>query len=101
MSSVGLTPGQKFRFSVFAFDNYFTGNLTDAIENMVVTLGTPRFATDGATGFASFIVPIGASGPIAVTKVAGGDAASPSQSGILLRYRDAKGAEADAVTVTP
>jgi minor extracellular serine protease Vpr len=105
MSSVGLTPGQKFSFFVLAFDNYFTGNLTDNIGDdihpMTFTLGKPRFATDGGTGFASLIVPIGASGPLPVTKVAGGDAASPSQSGILLRYRDAKGIEADAVTVTP
>lgn len=102
LADLGLTAGQKFTFSVFAFDNYFTGNLTDAIENMTFTLSTPRFATDGGTGLASFIVPIGASGSIPVRQVPGGDAASPSQSGILFMYRDAKpGFEADVVTVTP
>ena len=113
MSAVGLSAGQKFNFAVLAFDNYFTGALTDNIGNvdpktnaainpMTFTLNKPRFATDGGTGFASFIVPIGASGPIAVNKVAGGDTASPSQTGILFRYRDAKqGYEADPVTVTP
>jgi len=102
MASVGLTPGQKFTFAILAFDSYFTGALTDLIGPMTFTLNAPRFATDGATGLASFILPIGGSGPIGVTKVVGGDAASPSQSGILLRYRDAKpGAEAELVTVTP
>jgi hypothetical protein len=105
-SNIGVTPGQKFGFFVLAFDNYFTGNLTDNIGDdthpMTFTLGTPRFATNGGTGFASLIVPKGTSGSIPVTKVPGGDAASPSQSGVLLRYRDAKqGFEADVVTVTP
>ncbi|HEV8554436.1 MAG TPA: S8 family serine peptidase [Casimicrobiaceae bacterium] len=102
LSDLGLTPSQKFSFLVLAFDNYFTGALTDLIGPMTFTLGTPRFATDGGTGFASFLVPIGASESIAVNKVAGGDTASPSQSGILLLYRDAKqGFEGDAVAVTP
>jgi len=101
-TSTVLTPGQKFTFAILAFDSYFTGALTDLIGPMTFTLNAPRFATDGATGLASFILPIGGSGPIGVTKVVGGDAASPSQSGILLRYRDAKpGAEAELVTVTP
>lgn len=102
MAAVGLAPGQKFNFQVLAFDNYFTGNLTDFIGPMVVTLGTPRYSTDGGTGFVSTFVPAGGSVPITVTKVAGGAAASPSQIGILLKYRDAKpGSETDLVTVTP
>jgi hypothetical protein len=36
-------PGTTFEFSVYAFDNYFTGNQTDAIEGMTYTLDTPRF----------------------------------------------------------
>src|SRR5204862_210347 len=43
LSAVGLTPGTKFDFSVYAFDNYFSGFLTDAVENMTYTLSTPRF----------------------------------------------------------
>jgi minor extracellular serine protease Vpr len=102
MAAVGLAPGQKFNFAVLAFDNYFTGNLTDVIGTMVVTLGAPRYSTDGGTGFVSTFVPAGGSVPITVTKVAGGAAGSPSQIGILLKYRDAKpGSETDLVTVTP
>ena len=102
LADLGLTPGQKFNFSVFAFDNYFTGDLTDSIQDMTFTLSTPRFATDGGKGFGSFSIPIGASGPITITKVPGGEAASPSQIGVLFLYPDAKsGLDADAIIVTP
>ena len=106
MGAVGLTAGTKFDFSVFAFDNYFTGFLTDAIENMTYTPSTPRFVGSGipATG-----VPAGGSSTLTIQSMAGGDAASPSQTGLLLLYRDAKSTgnsslsegEADAITVTP
>jgi minor extracellular serine protease Vpr len=105
-SDIGLTATQQFNFSVFAFDNYFTGNLTDSIENMTYTLGTPKFA---AAGPATFSVPAGGSSSVSVSSVAGGAAASPSQLGILFLYRDAEGAggndpsknEAEGVPVTP
>jgi subtilisin family serine protease len=94
LAAVGLTPASKFRFSVFAFDNYFTGALTDAVENMTHTLGTPKFAVSAA----SSSVPAGGSSTLTVTQVAGGGTASPSQTGILLLYRDGRlGREADAI----
>jgi hypothetical protein len=102
MTFLGLTSTQKFTYMVMGCDNYFTGTCTDVIGPMTYTLGTPRFATDGGTGLASFIVPKGASGAVPVNTVPGGGAASPSQSGILFMYRDAKaGWGADAVTVNP
>jgi hypothetical protein len=94
LAAVGLTPASKFRFSVFAFDNYFTGALTDSVENMTHTLGTPKFAVSAA----SSSVPAGGSRTLTVTQVAGGGTASPSQTGILLLYRDGRlGREADAI----
>ena len=86
MAAVGLTAGTKFDFSVYVFDNYFTGSLTDAVEGMTYTLGTPRFTGSGipATG-----VPKGGSSTLTVQSVAGGATASPSQTGLLLMYRDA------------
>jgi subtilisin family serine protease len=106
LSALGVTPDTKFDFSVYAFDNYFTGFLTDAIEGMTYTLGSPRFFGSGipATG-----VPAGGSSTLTVDSIPGGDAASPSQTGLLLLYRDAKSTgnpalsegEADAITVTP
>src|SRR5207245_1548487 len=85
LSALGLTPGTQFNFSVFAFDNYFTGALTDAIQGMTYTLGTPRFFGSGipTTG-----VPAGATSTLMINAVPGGDVASPSQTGLLLMYRD-------------
>ena len=96
LSALGLTPASKFVFSVYAFDNYFTGALTDQIENMVFTGGTPHFsATSGS-------VPANGSATLTITSNPAGATASPSQTGLLLMYRDLKpGAEADAVTITP
>lgn len=99
LSALGLNPSSQFDFSVFAFDNYFTGNLTDAIVNMTYTPSTPRFTASGvpATG-----VPVGGNSTVNIQAVPGGGVASPSQLGILLMYRDARTQrEADAITVIP
>jgi subtilisin family serine protease len=98
-SDIGITSGtQKFRFSVLALDNYFTGVLKDSIVGMTHTLDVPKYALAGS----SFNLGVGVSGSVAVSAVAGGDVASPSQTGFLLQYRDGKaGREADLVTVTP
>ena len=98
LAAVGLTPGTQFDFSIYAFDNYFTGNLTDAIENMTHTPGTPRFAASAQTTS----VPAGGHTTLTVQAVPGGDIASPSQPGLLLMFRDAKPRrEATAVNITP
>ncbi len=106
MAAVGLTPSTKFDFAVYAFDNYFTGFLTDAIEGMTYTASTPKFV---GTGIPAAGVPAGGSSTLAIHSVSGGDSASPSQTGLLLLYRDAKSGgnqalsegEADAISVTP
>jgi len=95
LAAVGLSPTTKFSFGVYAFDNYFTGSLTDAIENMVFTPATPKFVTsdppvDG--------VPARSGTLLKVDDVAGGNVASPSQSGLLLMYRDAR-VEAETIAV--
>ena len=87
LGAIGLTPGAQFQFSVYAIDNYFTGNVTDAITNMTYTLGTPAFAVSGDS---SLVVPAGSKTKLSVSPVPGGDVASPSQSGLLLLYRDSK-----------
>ena len=98
LSTVGLTPGTQFTFSVLAFDNYFTGNLTDAISDMKYTLDKPRYAPSNFVP----VVPVGGSTALGISSVPGGAAASPSQSGLLLLYRDAKkGHEADTIAVSP
>ncbi|PYS20395.1 MAG: hypothetical protein DMG11_29625, partial [Acidobacteria bacterium] len=95
LSALGLNASSKFDFSVLAFDNYFTGNLTDSIVGLTYTPSTPRFVASGvpATG-----VPVGGKSTLTIQAVPGGDAASPSQTGILLMYRDAKtNHEADTI----
>lgn len=92
LAALGLTPSTKFDFSVFAFDNYFTGENTDAIENMTYTLGTPRYAAS------IDVVPAGTTREVAVQAVAGGKEASPSQIGLLLLVRNNKVAE-EAIAV--
>jgi minor extracellular serine protease Vpr len=97
LSAIGLTVNTQFDFSVFAFDNYFTGALTDAIENITYTPGVPRFV---ASGVPAAGVPVAGSSNLDIQAVAGGDVASPSQTGILLLYRDARiQREADGIRV--
>jgi len=97
LAAVGLAPGQQFDFDVLAGDNYFTGAVTDAIEGMTFTVGTPRFAASADT----IEVPAGKQASLRISAVEGGAAASPSQSGFLLLYRDALvGREADLITVS-
>jgi subtilisin family serine protease len=96
LADVGLTSTSQFKFSIFAFDNYFTGNQTDAILNMTYTLAQPRFI---ATGIPAGGVPVGGSSVLTVSAVAGGDTASPSQKGVLLLSRDAARREALPIRV--
>ncbi len=98
LSAIGLSQSSQFNFSVYAFDNYFTGNLTDAIVGMTYTADIPRFVGSGVplTG-----VPVGGRSTLSISAVAGGDTASPSQTGLLLMYRDgASEREADAIPVS-
>jgi subtilisin family serine protease len=96
LAAVGLTPTSQFAFSIYAFDNYFTGNLTDSILNMTFSLGQPRFT---ATGIPAGGVPVGGRSVLTVSSVPGGAAASPSQKGLLLLARDAGKREALPIRV--
>ncbi len=95
LAAIGLTPSSKFSFSVEAYDNYFTGNLTDSIASMSFTPQTPRYALSEYEG------PVPASDRVElhVSAPAGGDAASPSQTGFLLLYRSNEQTEAEIVTI--
>ena len=97
LSALGLKPDTQFDFSLFGCDNYFTGSCTDAIEGMTYTLGKPRFV---GSGIPTAGVPAGGSSTLTIDAVTGGDAASPSQTGLLLMYRDsATEREASAIAV--
>ncbi|MCS7055574.1 MAG: S8 family serine peptidase [Thermoflexales bacterium] len=87
---------QPFDFYVLAFDNYFTGFLTDYTEVMRVNPAYLR-ATAGVSPSA---VPAGGSSTLTISKWAYNDTESPSQLGVLLMYRDAQwGREADVITL--
>jgi minor extracellular serine protease Vpr len=97
LTDLGLTPNSMFDFSVYAFDNYFTGALTDSIEGMTYTPGSPRFF---ASGVPASGVPVGGTTVVTIQENAGGNVASPSQDGLLLLYRDAvKNNEASVIKV--
>jgi minor extracellular serine protease Vpr len=98
MAAVGLAPGAQFDFSVVAYDNYFSGLVTDEVGPMRYTAGTPRYVLGGDLG--SGTVAPGGSSTAAVTRVDGGAQASPDQSGILLLHRlDVQGGESSTVRV--
>lgn len=97
LAAIGIGPTTKISFNVLAFDDYFTGNVTDEIDGMVFTPGVPKFF---GSGLPQNGIPARRSAQLTVSKVAGGDTASPSQTGMLLLYRDAApGHEADTVNV--
>lgn len=101
MEAMGMTPPYKFDATVYAFDNYFvSGPPTDAVGPMTYTADTPRY---DASGVQSAVVPVNFTGTtLTVHAVPGGAAASPSQTGLLLMYRNARpGHEADAIGVSP
>jgi hypothetical protein len=99
MKELGMDgPATKFEFSVQAFDNYFNNSLTDSVGDMVFMGSKPRFAADRA----DFVVQPNKQVNVKVTSVPGGAAASPSQTGFLVLYRDARAqSEARDISVKP
>jgi subtilisin family serine protease len=97
-NDLGLDPSAQFQFTVEAGDNYFTGAITDVVGPMTYTLDMPRFTANPD----AFTLAPGAAGPLAIDHHVAGDAASPSQTGLLMLHTDAKkGREADLILVVP
>jgi hypothetical protein len=103
--SVGVGISAPFTFSVLAFDNYYTGNLTDLIAGMQYELDMPQNYT-----LSTFTVPAGFSGTIPVVPNNAANVYlsgpyngnSPSQIGQLLLYTNGKtGQEASVIVVQP
>jgi len=95
MSAMGLAVGTTVGIDVFAFDNYFSGNLTDEITGMLFTPGIPRF---GVVGLPFGSVASNGSATVGVTTATLPDTLS-SESGLLMMYRRNAGKEADAVRI--
>jgi subtilisin family serine protease len=95
LEAVGLAEGSQFDFDVLGVDWYFTGNVTDSIEDMTFTVGTPKY-----TSADTVEVPAFRAGSLEITAVDGGAEASPSQTGMLLLWRDGEqGREATTIQV--
>lgn len=81
--ALGITDDTTIDFEVAAFDNYFTGEQTDAVDAMTYTPSTPKFIA---------VNPPDAVRPhstvqVRTAAVPGGAEASPSQIGLLLMHR--------------
>jgi minor extracellular serine protease Vpr len=103
-ASIGVTPGQPFRFSVFAYDAYFTNDLWDCapkVGNVCTgayqyTPGAARFQVPEAQIFPT--VPAAGSEAFSWTTSAAARVASPDQIGLLFMHRNAfVGRESDHV----
>lgn len=91
-------PATPIRLTFRAYDNYFTGDLTDSIGPVTYTPALPKYAFS----LSANPVPVGGSATLTINAVPGGATASPSQTGALLLYRDARAkAESQAINVSP
>src|SRR5690606_20988230 len=77
LADLGLAEGDQFDFLVQGADWYFVNDVRDAIAAMTFTVGTPRY-----TSADTVEVPPQGTATLAVSEVAGGAAASPSQTGL-------------------
>jgi minor extracellular serine protease Vpr len=93
--SMTLAPGATIGFAVRAFDNYFTGNETDAIEGMRFTPSVPRYGLVGGP-FGSLAARSGGTVGIVETAVT---PEQSTESGVLLMYRRNADKEANAIRV--
>jgi subtilisin family serine protease len=91
---VGVTTGTSIGISAYAWDNYFTGAYTDAIENMRFKIGSPRFGATEPFG----TVPSFSRSPVPLVKT-DVPAADSSETGVLMMYRRNALIEAEAVPV--
>jgi subtilisin family serine protease len=96
LAALNVPATTKLNFAAFAFDNYFTGTTTDSILDMSFTPATPRYAVSGDS---SGVVRPLRLGRVDTLAVAGGAAASPSQTGFLVMMRRNAGKEAEVLVV--
>ena len=96
LSALGLTRGSTFDFSVLAFANYFSGTVTDMIDNQTWTVGSSTFALQG--GAEALSVPAG--GTLKVTVVRDASAGESTSTGLLFLYDNAATRDAQAVRIS-
>lgn len=89
-AAIDVDPLRQFKFQVFAFDAYFTGDLWDCspydcASYHAYTARWPKFRP----GQWFFSVPTSSTKPLYFLTPIVGQTASPSQTGLLFLYRDA------------
>ena len=92
--ALGIAPGQTFGYSVYAFDNYFSGAVTDAIEGQTYTWGESKYTPSGT-------VSIPAKSKLTLGVQATGSTAPSTQTGLLLLYRSAAENDFGVVSILP
>jgi minor extracellular serine protease Vpr len=96
LSALGLSAGQTFDFSVLAVDNYFSGLITDSIDGMSYTVGSPKYTASDASGpIISTVVPARGSTNITVNRT--GSTADSTETGLLLLLQDSARVEARTI----
>jgi minor extracellular serine protease Vpr len=95
LSALGLEAGDTFDFSVLAFDNYYSGTVSDTIEGQTWTVGAAKYSLPG--GALDLTVPAGGKLKTSVTKNA---SVTSSSTGLLFVYDNAATRDAQAVRVT-
>lgn len=96
LAAMGLTDASTFDFTVLSYDNYFTGQVSETIGPMTYTAATPKFRVEG--DITRTVAP-GRSILLRSSAVAGGDTASPSQTGVLMLHRGNAGSESSSVVL--
>jgi hypothetical protein len=95
LGALGVAAGTPLRFDVLAYDNYFTGNVTDSISGMRFTPGNARFGVSGD--------PWGSTAAWRFTQLPVVRANVPdtgsTELGLLMMYRRDAGSEATAVRI--
>jgi minor extracellular serine protease Vpr len=93
LSAIGATPNTTLGLTVLAYDNYFTGNVTDVITGARFTPGQTRFAPTAGT------VAVGSSLQIPVTRTTVSNALS-TESGLMLMFSRNAGAESQEIPIS-
>jgi minor extracellular serine protease Vpr len=96
LSALGLARGATFDFSVLAFDNYFSGVVSDVIDGQTWTVGSKKFALQGGADEVS--VPAG--GKLTLTVTRNATAGETTSTGLLFLYDNAATRDAQAVRVS-
>jgi subtilisin family serine protease len=97
MSDLGITPGTTIGIDVLAYDNYFTGLLTDVVAGMKFTPASPKYRVTSGIPFGS--VPKGPLLNVPFTKDAAVTAGQSSETGLLFMYRRNAGDESQAFVI--